>query len=159
MTPPPATDSAVIPRPLVLADYDAVMALWRETEGMGLGENDTPDGIARFLARNPDLSLACEADGRLVGAVLCGHDGRRGYLHHLAVHRAYRGRGYGRALVDEALRRLHALGITRCNIFLYADHAPGRAFWTHARWRGRPDLVLMQKPTAPDAVPCPGVSC
>lgn len=133
-------------RPFVVADYDDAYLLWLETEGMGLGDSDDRDGIARFLERNPGLStVACDAGGHLVGAVLCGHDGRRGYLHHLAVAKPCRGRGLGRALVEASLAHLKAAGIPRCSIFLYADNLAGRAFWLHEGWRLREDIVIMQK--------------
>ena len=83
-------------RPLAHADYDTVRSLWENTEGIGLNESDTSAAVALFLERNPGLSLvALSPTGEIVGAVLCGHDGRRGYLHHLAVVKAARGRGLG----------------------------------------------------------------
>jgi N-acetylglutamate synthase len=135
-------------RELVLDDYETVRALWEATEGVGLNESDTREAVAVFLARNPQLSLvALDRDGAIVGAVLCGHDGRRGYLHHLAVQRAHRGRGLGRRLVATCLDRLRVAGILKCNIFLYASHHAGRSFWLHHGWAPREDLVVMQKPT------------
>ena len=131
-----------------------MLALWRSCEGIGLSESDTREAIAAYLARNPGLSLVTtDTDGVIVGAVLGGHDGRRGYLHHLAVVPAHRGRGLGRTLVDETLARLCRLGIQKCNIFLYADNAAGRAFWRRAGWSAREDLVIVQKKLAePPAV-------
>jgi putative acetyltransferase len=133
-------------RDFALTDYDTVLALWRSCEGIGLSESDTREAIAAYLVRNPGLSLvATEADGVIVGAVLGGHDGRRGYLHHLAVVPAHRGQGLGRRLVEESLARLRQLGIEKCNIFLYADNAAGRAFWLREGWSSREDLVVVQK--------------
>jgi len=130
----------------VLADYDTVLALWRSCEGIGLNESDTREAIAAFLDRNPSLSLvATDKAGVIVGAVLGGHDGRRGYLHHLAVAPAHRGRGLGRQLVAETLARLRRQGIPKCSIFLYASNATGRAFWLREGWAPREDLVIMQK--------------
>ena len=127
-------------------DYAAVNALWQASEGVGLNESDTRAGIAAFLERNPHLSLvATDATGAIVGAVLCGHDGRRGYLHHLAVAPAHRRRGLGRALVEQCLRRLRVVGILKCNLFLYASNAAGRAFWLRHGWAARDDLVLVQR--------------
>ncbi|MBS0633305.1 MAG: GNAT family N-acetyltransferase [Verrucomicrobia bacterium] len=129
-----------------LADYPAVRALWEQSEGVGLNESDTLEAIAGFLQRNPGLSLvATNPDAEIVGAVLCGHDGRRGYLHHLAVSRPYRGQGIGRRLVTECLARLRAQDILKCNIFLYADNAAGRAFWLREGWAAREDLVVLQR--------------
>ena len=133
-------------RPMLLADYDAVRRLWEQTEGMGLNESDTREAIALFLERNPELSLVVTAPaGEIIGAVLCGHDGRRGYLHHLAVARAARGQGWGRLLVQECLRRLRGLGIPKCNIYLFATNEAGRGFWLHEGWSVRDDLVVMQR--------------
>ncbi len=143
MTPRP--DGFVL-RSFTLDDYDDAFALWGVTEGMGLGESDTRTAIGAFLARNPELStVVCNSDGQLVGAVLCGHDGRRGYLHHLAVARPDRGRGLGRALVEASLARLRASGIARTSIFLYASNLAGRSFWQHEGWRLREDIVIMQR--------------
>jgi putative acetyltransferase len=133
-------------RPLSIADYGTVLALWQDAEGIGLNESDTASAIALFLERNPGLSLVAVSPAALiVGAVLCGHDGRRGYLHHLAVAKTQRGRGLGRELVDECLRRLRGLGIPKCNIFLFATNHAGRAFWTHAGWAVRDDLLVLQR--------------
>jgi ribosomal protein S18 acetylase RimI-like enzyme len=127
------------------ADFDEAMALWRACEGIGLTAADERPAIAGYLARNPDMSFVAEAGGRIVGAVLGGHDGRRGYLHHLAVTPAWRHRGIGAALVEDALARLRAAGLSKCNLFLYANNDAGRAFWLKHGWSARPDLVLVQK--------------
>jgi putative acetyltransferase len=84
---------------MTIAEYDEVLALWQATEIMGLSEADSREGVAAYLQRNDGLSLLARHSGRLVGAVLCDHDGRRAYLHHLAVARDFRHRGIGRALV------------------------------------------------------------
>ena len=134
-------------RDFTLADYDAALALWQSCEGIGLNASDTRPAIAAYLVRNPGLSLvATDAAGALVGAVLCGHDGRRGYLHHLAVASAHRRRGLGRRLVETALDRLRVTGIPKCNLFLYATNTDGRAFWERCGWSARTDLVLIQRP-------------
>ena len=84
---------------------------------------------------------------RIMGAVLCGHDGRRGYLHHLAVAAAWRRKGIGRDLVEACLTGLGSAGIPKCNIFLLADNELGKAFWTHNGWNERGDLKVLQKET------------
>lgn len=132
-----------------ISDYAEVVALWRRTEGVGLSESDSEGGVAAFLERNPDLSaVALDPSGAVVGALLCGHDGRRGYLHHLAVERAQRGRGVAGRLLDWAQRGLARHGIPKCNVFLFADNAEGASFWRHQGWAPRPDLVVFQKPSA-----------
>jgi ribosomal protein S18 acetylase RimI-like enzyme len=130
-----------------MGDFSRVLALWKKTEGMGLGESDTRSGIARFLRRNPRMSLVAVDGRRIVGAVLCGHDGRRGYLHHLAVEAGCRGRGLGRLLVAACLARLRDAGIAKCNIFLYADNSAGETFWRRLGWRVRDDLRMVQTST------------
>jgi GNAT superfamily N-acetyltransferase len=132
-------------RTMTIADYEAVLRLWQATEGVGLNESDEREPMAAYLKRNPDLSQVALDGGKIVGAVLCGHDGRRGYLHHLAVARTHRKRGLGRALVDACLAGLAKLGIPKCNIFLFADNAEGEAFWKHNGWAKRTDLQMMQK--------------
>jgi N-acetylglutamate synthase len=136
-------------------DYDQVFALWEATEGVGLNESDTRVNVERFLLRNPSLSKVARIDGRIVGAVLCGHDGRRGYLHHLAVAKPFRRFGVGRGLVEACLADLAAQHIIRCNIFLYTDNAAGQDFWRAAGWNDRADLCIMQRATTPGVVELP----
>lgn len=131
---------------MTIEDHASVLALWRRTEGMGLGESDERDAIDRFLCRNPGMSaVAVAAEGALVGAVLCGHDGRRGYLHHLAVDASHRGRGIARALIVWCFAKLAAEKIPKCNVFLFIHNAAGRAFWEHDGWSYRGDLQVLQK--------------
>ncbi len=133
-------------RPLSLSDYDEVYALWDNTEGMCLGASDTRPSIEAYLLRNPGLSrVALDKNLRIIGGVLCGHDGRRGYLHHLAVAVNHRKQGIGRALVQACTQDLRALGIPKCNLFLFGDNALGREFWLHEGWEPREDLVVIQK--------------
>ena len=141
-----ASDAKI--RALVIADYDPGRQLWEQSEGVGLNESDTPEAIAAFLFRNPGLSLVTQLpDGRIIGAVLCGHDGRRGYLHHLAVSHPYRGQGHGSRLVESCLALLRAQGVPKCNIFLFATNTAGRAFWLRETWVARDDLLVMQHGT------------
>lgn len=134
---------------MVPEDYDEVMQLWRVTRGVGLNESDTRKRIAAYLARNAGLSLVARVHGAVVGAVLCGHDGRRGYLHHLAVAHEHRRRGLGGKLVRTCLAQLRRCGILKCNIFLYADNADGELFWQRLGFTIRPDIRLYQRPLTP----------
>lgn len=135
-------------RKMTIRDYRGVVALWRGMPGIGLDDDcDSRAGIARYLKRNPGLSfVACRAKV-IVGAVIAGHDGRRGYLHHLAVAPDARRQGLGQALVARCLRALAARGIPKCNIFLYQSNAAGRAFWERTGWQVRGDLQVVQKMT------------
>ena len=139
-----AKDDGSVVRPFRMQDYDAAFALWRRCEGIGLGASDTKAAIAAYLRRNPGLSFVAHRKGRLVGTVLCGHDGRRGYLHHLAVSKRYRREGLGRRLVDICLESLRRMDIHKCNIFVFADNVEGLTFWTRTGWTPRPDLSLLQ---------------
>lgn len=131
---------------MAMGDYDEVAALWETTEGVGLDEDsDCAEKVRLYLERNPGLSFVARLDGELVGAVLCGYDGRRGYLHHLAVEKSCRQAGIGTALVDHCLAGLGAAGIIKCNIFLFGDNELGSRFWCATGWNARRDLVLMQK--------------
>lgn len=127
-------------RPMTLDDYDDVMALMGGTPGVVVRAADLPEAIGRYLARNPGLSLVAESDGRPVGCLLCGHDGRRGYLHHVVVAPAYRGQGVGRALVERALDGLAAAGIAKTHIDVFADNSAALAFWRHTGWQLRDDI-------------------
>ncbi len=132
-------------RAFVLDDYPAALALWKRTEGLGLNESDEQAAVAQFLNRNPDCSAVAQTDeGTLVGAMLCGHDGRRGSLHHLAVERDYRQHGLGRRLVDHGMASLARAGIPKCNIFILRDNADGAAFWLREGWYHTPWLNLQK---------------
>src|SRR5947207_7787637 len=108
-------------REFSIDDYDAALQLWQQVEGLEIAEGDDRKGVAQFLARNPGLSRVALDGSAVVGVVLCGHDGRRGHIYHLAVDPAYRGSGLGRRLVDESLERLRATGVVRA-IILVADN-------------------------------------
>ena len=127
------------------SDYAEVIALWQSSEGVGLSSADSPERIAAYLARNPGLSFVIRVDGELVGAVLCGHDGRRGYLHHLAVRPDQRGRGIGRALVDACMQALAREGIDKCHLFVFKENVDGLAFWRKVGWKERLDLAILSK--------------
>ena len=127
-------------------DLPEVIRFWQEMEGIGLSESDSVPAVTAYLQRNPELSFVIRNEQeQVIGAVLCGHDGRRGYLHHLAVARDYRRMGIGRALVEKCLSSLQVLNILKCNLFLFSNNSSGQAFWREMGWRGRGDLRLMQK--------------
>jgi ribosomal protein S18 acetylase RimI-like enzyme len=132
-------------RSMTLADFEPVLRLWQETEGVGLNESDKRDAVAHFLDRNPGLSRVALDGTKIVGTLMCGHDGRRGYLHHLAVVKTHRKQGLGKALVEACLADLAQQGIAKCNICLFAVNAEGQAFWEHNGWADRSELKVLQK--------------
>jgi N-acetylglutamate synthase len=142
--------AAIHIRPMRPEDYGAVKSLWEATEGVGLDASDERERIVAYLQRNPGLSqVACDetrtVGDDIVGAVLCGFDGRRGDLCHLAVVRDYRGLGIGRRLVEECLTRLREVGMLKCNIRVYATNSEGQAFWRRMGFAMRDDLAVMQR--------------
>ena len=122
----------IVTREFSIADYEAALALWQRVEGVEVAEGDDKEGIAQFLARNPGLSRVATDGPILVGVVMCGHDGRRGHIYHLAVDPAYRRYGVGKRLVQECLDQLRHAGVIRA-IILVSDNNPGGAeFWKRA---------------------------
>jgi ribosomal protein S18 acetylase RimI-like enzyme len=131
-------------------ELEAVISLWQSSPGVGLDKDaDTKERIGIYLQRNPGLSFAAFEKGKVIGAVLCGHDGRRGYLHHLTVAEAYRNKGIGTTLVDRVISKLHMLGIRKCNIFVFANNPAGQEFWKRNGWVERTDLKVMSKMITP----------
>ena len=130
---------------MTMSDYDAVMQLWQNTPGIGLSEADSQENILRFLKRNAGLSLLAESGKTVVGAVLCGHDGRRGYIHHLAVKEQYRGHGHGKNLISRCLALLKKEGIGKCHLFVFTDNSSGSKFWEKEGWTQRDELHIFSK--------------
>jgi len=121
-------------RIMLETDLTAAIALWSASEGVELAEGDHPDELRRYLRRNPQTSFVTCQGNALVGAVLGGHDGRRGFLYHLSVAPGSRGHGLGRLLVDQSLASLRAEGISRVLILVARDNKHGAAFWRKHRW-------------------------
>ncbi|MEW6260695.1 MAG: GNAT family N-acetyltransferase [Thermodesulfobacteriota bacterium] len=128
--------------PMTMNHYEEVLALWRSCSGIGLSEADSPEHIEQYLQRNIDTSLVALHEGRIVGAVLAGHDGRRGYLYHLAVAPDFRKAGTGRALVHLVLEALTAVGITKCHAFVFHENQEGITFWKRIGWDHREDIGI-----------------
>jgi ribosomal protein S18 acetylase RimI-like enzyme len=127
-------------RTMTIEDYDGVMALLRRTPGVSIREADSCEATARYLARNPGLSFVAEAEGRVVGCVFSGHDGRRGYLQHLAVDPGFRRRGIGRQLWNAALDGLERLGIDKTHLDVLVGNEAAAGYWSRAGWTERDDL-------------------
>jgi len=125
------------------ADYNEAILLWKQIEEVGLDDADSFENTCSFLKRNQGMSFVARHEGKMIGAVLCGHDGRRGYLRHLAVLPEYRGNDIGSNLVKKSLSALSQAGIMKCNIFLFASNVKGKAFWEKTGWFGYNNLELM----------------
>lgn len=128
-----------------LDDYLEIYQLWEMSDNIGLGKSDSRHGIQTFLERNPGMSYVALKDDRIVGTILCGHDGRRGYIHHLMVHPDYRRRGIGRSLVSRCIYALTRIGIQKCHLFIYEDNEGGIKFWEQLGWTKRVELTMMSQ--------------
>lgn len=133
----------IITRELVVADYDRLLALWRSVEGLEICEGDSSEEIGVFLRRNPGLSRVAEENGQMAGAALCGHDGRRGWIYHLAVAPAFRRRGVGRLLLEGCVSGLRGAGIKRAIILVAGDNSLGQEFWLRNGWENIDGAMAM----------------
>ena len=135
--------------PMSMSDYDRVIELWTRTSGVGLSGADEKESIRTYLERNPGLSfVAKDHGGAIAAAILAGHDGRRGFLHHLAVDEDYRRQGVGRILVERCLSQLQRIGIQKCHGFIFDDNREGLEFWKAVGWDERMDLKVISREIA-----------
>lgn len=127
-------------------DYQSLILMWQNTPNMGLRSlDDSREGIFAFLKRNPDSNFVAYEDDRLVGAILCGHDGRRGYIYHTVVVPEYQGRGIASALVKQAVNALKEEGITRVCLNVMETNEQGKAFWINRGWEKKDFLGFYSK--------------
>ena len=128
-------------RTMTMEDYEGVYALWTKIRGFGLRSvDDSREGIERFLRRNPTTSVVAVEDGKVVGSILCGHDGRRGCLYHVCVDEGYRRRGIGKAMVVKAMEELEKEEINKVCLIAFTRNDIGNAFWNTIGWTKRLDL-------------------
>lgn len=133
-------------RVMTISDYEGVYDLWMHTPGMGLNTtDDSRDGIEKYLRRNPTSSFVAEYDGKIVGVIMAGHDGRRGYIHHLAVALDYRKQGIAKMLVDHGMSALDAEGINKVALVAFSTNEIGNGFWESIGFTQREDLVYRNK--------------
>lgn len=133
-------------RKMTIDDYDSVYQLWLCTPGMGLNNvDDSRAGIDKYLRRNPDTCFVAEEDGRVVGAVLSGHDGRRALIYHLAVREDHQRRGIGEKLLDETLRALRDEGILKVALVVLGNNGKGNTFWEKHGFSDRKDLIYRNR--------------
>lgn len=128
-------------RVMTVEDYDQVRELWNSIKGFGIRSvDDSREGVERFLKRNPTTSVVAIEEGRIVGAILCGHDGRRGCLYHVCVHKDYRMRGIGKSMVIFAMEALKKEQINKVSLIAFTKNDIGNAFWKEIGWAKREDL-------------------
>lgn len=136
----------MIIRTMDIGDFEQVYDLWIHTEGMGLNTtDDSKEGIARYLSRNPNTCFIAEDNKTLIGVIMSGHDGRRGFIYHTAVRKEYRGQGIGRKLVDAAMAALESEGIHKAALVVFGKNTTGNSFWEKAGFTVRDDLIYRNK--------------
>ena len=129
-------------REMDISDYQQVMNLWSETEGMQLREADSEENIGKYLERNPNMSFVALQGEQIVGAILVGTDGRRGYIQHLAVSKACRGQGLGAKLISNAVDALSSIGIAKTHLFVINDNLNAQAFYENIGWHPRDEIRM-----------------
>ena len=128
-------------RVMQIEDYENIYKLWMTIDGFGIRSiDDSFEGVERFIKRNPTTSVVAEADGKIVGAILCGHDGRRGCFYHVCVHADYRKRGIGKAMAVFCMKALKEEKINKVSLIAFKSNVVGNAFWKSAGWTFREDL-------------------
>ena len=132
-----------------ISDYEKVYAVWISCKGMGLNNlDDSREGIERFLLRNPETCFVAEADEAVVGVIMAGHDGRRGYIYHTAVLPEYRNRGIAANLVKNAMSAMKNAGINKVALVVFDRNDGGNAFWEKMGFAARVDLIYRNKSIA-----------
>lgn len=133
-------------RVMTIEDYEGVYNLWINTSGMGLNTtDDSREGIEKYLKRNPTSCFVAECDGTIVGVIMAGHDGRRGYIHHTAVLPTYRNQGIAKRLVNCAMFALDNEGINKIALVAFERNEIGNGFWENIGFEEREDLVYRNK--------------
>ena len=136
-------------RLMQISDYDSIYNLWMNTPGMGLNSvDDSKDGIEKFLKRNPTTCFVAEEDSKIVGVIMAGNDGRRGYIYHTAVLPEFRGKRVGKALVESAMTALEKEGITKVALVVFEKNQNGNGFWEKIGFTVRNDLIYRNKTIA-----------
>lgn len=132
---------SIIIREMTIEDYDSVYNLWMSIQGFGIRSvDDSREGVERFLRRNPTTSVVAEQNGRIIGSILCGHDGRRACFYHVCVDQNYRKHGSGYKMAAYCLEALKKEGISKVNLVAFKRNQGGNAFWRSIGWVQREDM-------------------
>ena len=133
-------------RTMVISDYESVYHLWENTSGIGLNDlDDSKEGIEKYLERNPHTCFVAENGKKIIGSILCGHDGRRGFIYHTAVSASERESGIGTALVETAISALEKEGINKAALVVFHSNELGNTFWENRGFIKRSDLIYRNK--------------
>jgi len=133
-------------RKMTIADYESVYRLWSNTDGMGMRSiDDSREGIEKFLNKNPDTNFVALSDGEVIGVILSGNDGRRGFIYHTAVNTSHRGQKIGKALLNCVYAAMKEEGINKMGLLVYQSNDSGNAFWIAQDWVNRSDLYYYDK--------------
>jgi ribosomal protein S18 acetylase RimI-like enzyme len=124
-------------------DVDNALRIWEPLDGIALSGADEPKRLREFLSKNPLTCFLAAVDGEVIGTVLGGSDGRRGYLYHLAVDPRFRGRGIGKSLVEHCLGAFRQAGLQKSHLFVVRGNDQGLEFWQAAGWKLREDILIM----------------
>jgi len=135
----------MIYREMKISDYNGAIVLWKSLPGMGLSGADQKGEIENFLKMNPHTCWVAENNGTVMGTILGGNDGRRGYIYHLAVSKDLQNQGIGNTLLEHCLDAFRDAGIQKCHLMVYHDNHAGISFWEHAGWSIRKDVLTMSK--------------
>lgn len=125
---------------MVIDDYEDVLHLMQKTPGITVRDADSREATERYLLRNPGLSFVATDNKKIIGCVMCGHDGRRGYLQHLIVANNYRNKGIGSTLIKKCLSKLEELGIFKTHIDILVDNSIANQYWSNRGWVKRTDI-------------------
>jgi len=126
--------------------YNELYRLWKNDNNIGLSVSDEKNNIKYFLRRNKNLNfVAINEESEIIGTILCGHDGRRGYLYHVYVKKEYRKLGIAKALIEICLKNLKKIGIQKCHLFVFDNNAEGKNFWSNIEFKKRDDIVVFSK--------------
>jgi len=129
-------------RSMLISDYSVLLSLFKNTPGITLRDADSKESMLRYLDRNPNLNFVAIVDSEIIACVMCGHDGRRGYLQHLLVLPKYRNKGIGQMLFKKSLNNLEQIGIQKTHIFVLKNNTQANEFWSNQGWNIREDINM-----------------